>query len=346
MRTLNYTVAAISLLAVFSALAETSSAPPEWEISNASTRVKLYLPDAAHGFYRGTRFDWSGVVADLQYAGHSYYGPWFTQTDPKIPDFIYQGSDIVAGPCSAITGPVEEFAPPLGYDEAKAGGTFIKVGVGVLRKPDDGKYSGYKLYEIVDGGKRSVKKGKTAVEFTQEVHDPATGFGYVYSKKISLAGGKPEMLIEHSLRNAGTRPIHTSVYDHNFLVLDKQPIGPAFTITLPFDITATPPFPKESAEVRKNKIAYVKILEAQDRVYGSLRGFSQSSNDYSVRIENAAAMAGMTISGDRPLARMALWSIRSVLAVEPFIDISIEPGSELTWTYDYEYYTLPRAGGK
>jgi hypothetical protein len=29
--------------------------------------VKLYLPDAEHGFYRGTRFDWSGVVvADLQ----------------------------------------------------------------------------------------------------------------------------------------------------------------------------------------------------------------------------------------------------------------------------------------
>ncbi len=72
-------------------------------------RVKLYLPDATSGFYRGTRFDWSGVVGDLQYAGHSYYGPWFTQTDPTVPDFVYRGAEIVAGPCSAITGPVEEF---------------------------------------------------------------------------------------------------------------------------------------------------------------------------------------------------------------------------------------------
>ncbi len=49
------------------------------------------------------------------------------------------------------------------------------------------------------------------------------------------------MLIEHSLKNVGTRPIHTSVYDHNFLVLDKQPTDPGFTITLPFTITSDHP---------------------------------------------------------------------------------------------------------
>jgi hypothetical protein len=34
----------------------------------------VYLPDAANGFYRETRFDWSGVIGDLTSAGHSYYG--------------------------------------------------------------------------------------------------------------------------------------------------------------------------------------------------------------------------------------------------------------------------------
>ena len=104
----------MTLLTAFPALLEAAPVPPQAEIANASLQVKLYLPDAEHGFYRGTRFDWSGVVADLQYTGHSYYGPWFTATDPKIPDFIYKGSDIVAGPCSAITGPVEEFTPASG----------------------------------------------------------------------------------------------------------------------------------------------------------------------------------------------------------------------------------------
>ena len=74
------------------------------------------------------------MIGDLEYAGHRYYGPWFTQFDPTVSDFVYRGADIAAGPCSAVTGPVDEFQLPLGYDEAKAGGTFIKIGVGVFTK--------------------------------------------------------------------------------------------------------------------------------------------------------------------------------------------------------------------
>jgi hypothetical protein len=331
----------MTLLTAFPALIEASPVPPQAEISNASLQVKLYLPDAEHGFYRGTRFDWSGVVADLQYKGHSYYGPWFTATDPKIPDFIYKGSDIVAGPCSAITGPVEEFTPAVGFDEAKPGGTFLKIGVGLLRKPDDAAYSAYRLYEIVDGGKWSVKKSADAVEFTQELHNASSGYGYVYQKKLRLVDGKPVMVIEHSLKNTGTRAIHTSVYDHNFLVLNKQPTDAGFTITLPFAISSHPPVEKVLAEIRKNQVVYLKTLQGQDRVYTSIEGFGNTTDDYKVRIENSTVKAGMLITANRPLAKMALWSIRSVIAVEPFIDISVDPGSESTWQYNYDYYTLP-----
>jgi hypothetical protein len=337
-----FTYLVMTLLSAFPAVIEASPVPPQAEISNASLQVKLYLPDAEHGFYRGTRFDWSGVVADLQYKGHSYYGPWFTATDPKIPDFIYQGSDIVAGPCSAITGPVEEFTPAVGFDEAKPGGTFLKVGVGILRKPDDAAYSAYRLYEIVDGGKWSVKKSADAVEFTQELHNAASGYGYVYQKKLRLLAGKPVMVIEHSLKNTGTRAIHTSVYDHNFLVLDKQPTNAGFSITFPFAVTVDPPPDKELAEVVKNQILYRKTLTGEDRVYFAIMGFGKSSDDYKIHIENSNVHAGMTITGDRPLAKLSLWSIRSVIAVEPFIDISVEPGGHSTWKYEYEYYTLPQ----
>jgi hypothetical protein len=331
----------LSLVTALSALAETSPAPPQTEIANSVVRAKIYLPDAASGFYRGTRFDWSGVVGDLQYAGHSYYGPWFTQTDPAVSDFVYQGAEIVAGPCSAITGPVEEFGV-LGYDDAKPGGTFLKIGVGLLRKPDDARYTAYHLYEIVNGGKWSVKKSKDSVEFIQELHDASSGYGYIYRKKLSLAAGKPRMLIEHRLKNVGTRAIHTNVYDHNFLVLDKQPTDAGFTIHLPFAIATEPPLEKELAEVRKDQIVYLKKLTGQDRVYTSISGFGKSTDNYKIRIENTNVKAGMEITGDRPLSRMALWSIRSVIAVEPFIEISAEPGSQLTWQYQYDYSTLPR----
>src|SRR6266699_196136 len=112
---------------------------PEAEIADGPVRARVYLPDATTGFYRGTRFDWSGVIGSLEYAGHNYYPQWFQRSDPSVHDFIYDGADIVAGPCTAITGPAEEFVTNgkgLGFDQAKAGETFVKIGVGVLLKPD------------------------------------------------------------------------------------------------------------------------------------------------------------------------------------------------------------------
>jgi hypothetical protein len=70
------------------------------QITNGIIQATIHPPDPISGFYQGTRFDWSGVIGSLKYAGHNYYGPWFTKTDPAVVDYIYQGEDIVAGPCS------------------------------------------------------------------------------------------------------------------------------------------------------------------------------------------------------------------------------------------------------
>jgi hypothetical protein len=42
------------------------------------------------------------------------------------------------------------------------------------------------------------------------------------------------------------------------------------------------------------------------------------------------------------MLRAGLWSIRSVIAVEPYLGISVEPGGEFTWTQTYDFYTIPR----
>lgn len=320
-------------------------APPQVEITNGALHAKLYLPDPERGYYRGTRFDWSGVINSLEHEGHQYYGPWFTKTDPKVIDFIFDGGDIVAGPCSATVGPVEEFSSnekALGYDEAKAGGMFIKIGIGVLRKPDDSDYNPYRLYDIVDNGKWTVRPETDSIEFVQELKSPDIGYGYVYTKIIRLAKGKPEMVIRHRLRNTGRRPIDTSVYDHNFLVLDKQPTGPDFTITVPFEIKTERVPDKKLAEVRGNRFAYLKALEGEDTVAASFSGFGGTPADYAITIENSKIGAGMKVTGDRPLSQESLWSIRSVLAMEPFVHMVVAPGKQFTWSYKYSYYSLTR----
>src|SRR5690348_8874806 len=90
-------------------LALAAAEPPKAELSNGSLRVRLYLPDAASGFYRATRFDWSGMIETVEHVGHTYYGRWFQGTDPAVHDFEYRGTEIIAGPNTAATGPAEEF---------------------------------------------------------------------------------------------------------------------------------------------------------------------------------------------------------------------------------------------
>ena len=111
------------LLALTLACSLRAAEAPSADISNGEIQAKLYLPDAENGYYRATRFDWSGVIASLAYKGHNYFGQWFEKYDPKIND--------------AISGPVEEFLTDgtgLGYADAKPGGTFIKIGVGVKNR--------------------------------------------------------------------------------------------------------------------------------------------------------------------------------------------------------------------
>jgi hypothetical protein len=314
---------------------------PGATLSNGQIEVKLYLPDQQRGFYRGTRFDWSGVIHSLKFQGHDYYGPWFTKTNPTVSDFIYDGSDITAGPCSAAVGPVDEFGP-VGWEDAKPGGTFIKIGVGALRKPADGAaYDNYRLYDIAGHGKWKIQKTNDSIEFSQKIKDPASGYGYSYSKTVQLTEGKPEMILVHTLKNTGSRTIKTTVYNHNFLALDHQPPGPGISITLPFQIQSPEPPKKNLAEVQGNKVVYLETLKDKDTVEMAVEGFGSAAEDNQIRIENQALGAGLTIQGDHPLVSEFLWSIRSVLAVEPFIAISLEPGQEMSWKTTYNYFTLP-----
>src|SRR5215472_1810621 len=211
-------------LVVTMAFAAAAGEPPSAYITNGAVRAKLNLPDTENGYYRGTRFDWSGSSLSLEAGGHTYFGQWFPRYDPKVHD--------------SITGPVEDYAP-LNYNEAKPGETFVKIGVGVLRRPDDQPYRFSAPYELLDTGKWSVRTGADFVEYRHEAGDPTSGYAYVYTKTVRLAAGKQQMTIEHTLKNTGVKAIETNVYNHGFFMLDSQTTGPDFTVTFPFDLKAS-----------------------------------------------------------------------------------------------------------
>jgi hypothetical protein len=304
---------------------------PRAGISNGLIQAGLYLPDPERGYYRGTRFDWSGVIYRLEYKGHNYFGPWLAKHDPKVHE--------------AIAGPVEEFRTnnsALGYDEAGPGDPFVKIGVGVLRRGNEARYSFTIPFEIVATGRWNVERRSDRVEFTQTLKGPA-GYAYVYSKRVMLVKGKPELVLEHALRNTGSRVIETTVYNHNFFVLDNLASGPDFTVGFPFELKAAGDL-RGLAEVRGKQVVYLKELAEGQSAGAALTGFGAEAGDYDIRFENRRAGAGARITADRPIDSLYFWTARTTVCPELYIRLRIEPGRETSWRIRYEFYTLPAAG--
>jgi hypothetical protein len=313
--------AAILLLALVQAASGTF---PRAEISNGRIQALIYLPDAQTGYYRGTRFDWSGMIGSARWKGHEYFGQWFEKYDPKIHD--------------AITGPVEEFLTgdsALGYAEAQPGGTFVRIGAGVVRKPAEAAYRRFETYEIVDPGKWTVNKSASSVEFIHELQDPSSGYAYAYTKRLRLANDT--IVLEHQLKNTGRKPIATSVYNHNFFTLDSQQTGPEFAVRFPFAPRAVRSL-NDLAEIKGHELVFVRALERGQTVFTEVEGFGTRSADYDFRIENRKTGAGVRITGDRPLSKLLFWSAWKTVCPEPYIDASVAPGQESSWRITYEFY--------
>ena len=375
------------LLVVMGGVAATQSYPSH-QITNGDITATIYLPDAKNGFYTTTRFDWSGAIGSLKYKGHEYYGIWWSKiTD--IYDFGYEGpnKDVISANFTAMVGPAEEFGA-LGYNDVPAGGLFVKPGVGALKR-DEMNYNHSRPYVVANGGKWDVRTSGDTVEFTHTLSEPSINFGYVYTKTVRLTPGKPQMTIAHLMKNTGSKPIVTNVYNHNFTTIDKQPTGPDAEVTVPWQMTraarrggpppqgavpggpaapgaqnpparqAQPPVNPNAALARGermgtqcghpqmqtlaapqgNKLVYAKVLEGAECYSASFTGFGADAKDNDIRIENKRTGAGVRITGDRPLTRLGYWSIRTVLAPEPYIDLNIEPGQQFAWTYTYDFYT-------
>jgi hypothetical protein len=315
----------ILTLATLTTLVGLQEPPPEASISNGLVHAKLYLPDANNGYYRGARFDWAGVIYDLEYKGHHYFGKWFARYEPTLHD--------------AIMGPVDSFNP-IGYDDAKTGEGFLRIGVGILEKPDEPQYTYSKSYKIKDSGKWKVSKKSSSVEFTHVLKD--NKYQYTYTKKLGLTKDKPELIIEYKLKNTGDVTIETDVYNHNFFVMDHEATGPDFIVKFPFTPQGEPTGRVSAGAIEGNAIVYKETLtKGENFAFFPLTGHGSTSSDYDLQVENNKTGMGVRIIGDKPFAKLNFWSAPTTLCPEPFIHIKVEPGKETTWSLRYEFYTKP-----
>ncbi len=292
---------------------------PTLRIANRTLSARISPPDAELGYYRSTRFDWSGVLRDLRSRGHRYIAEWQPRHDPLLHD--------------GITGPVDEFTQ-IGYEHVRPGKEFLKIGVGMLRKSSEEPYDRFKLYEIVEPGSRELIVGRDRVEFRHRLLSDEYGYDY---RKTVLLTETPGFRIEYTLKNLGPTSLTGHVYNHNFFTLDRMETGVNTQIQFPFTPIGTWREKYDSVALTPDGIAFSRNLGRKETVFmGDLHSQDLAAQRYGFTLRNLSTGAGIRVAGSGQLSHMVFWASPSVACLEPYIPFRVYPGETGVWHIDYE----------
>jgi hypothetical protein len=295
---------------------------PTHTMKSDALTLTVYLPDAEKGFYRGTRFDWSGVFG-VQFGKHKLFGPWKDKHDPT-------NNDDIVGPC-------EEFGmtSPLGYDAAKPGETFVKIGVGELEKAKDEKYNFFGKYKIVKPGEWKVTTTDSKVTFEQTL-TAASGYGYKYTKIVAVQNA--EVRIQHVLENTGKLAIATDCYNHNFFNVDGDAVGKNYELEFGFEpkADATKERWNELVKLNGKTLSLTGPLD-KGSIFAEVGGFGPQAKDNRVTMRHTPSGVSVRATGDKPLKKFNVWGIGSTLCPEPYVALELEPGKRAVWSWTYEF---------
>ena len=291
---------------------------PQTLLANRRMELRILLPDEVKGFYRGTRFDWSGQMLSVTCDGHSFFEPWRFPHNPLLHD--------------AASGPAEEFGmfSPLGYEEARPGETFLKIGVGFLKKPEEKEYGFYRDYQREGSAPWTISKEPDALIFQQTIADKR-GWGYRYTKRITL---QPDgFRMARTLENTGTRSISTDHYGHNFVRINHAPVGPAYQLRFPFAPGVRMARPDPVTITGR----VLQMPEVTDSFYAELTGF-QGKEDHAATVTHVPTGLAVEIRGDRPPIKFNVYAEKTALCPEAFVQLEIAPGGEAHWASQYQFH--------
>jgi hypothetical protein len=233
---------------------------------------------------------------------------------------------------------------PLGYDEAKVGETFLKIGVGELEKPNEEKYNFARKYKLVKPAEWKpipfkAPLSERAIKWSHTASLPS-GYGYQYLKVVSLAADRPTLRIMHRIRNTGTKPITTDFYNHNFFNVDRDPVGPNYRFSFPYEIRAKDLRGRfgELVEVAGKELRFKGML-SEGFVMAGLTGFDTNSHEeQTFEMRHTTSGVRITAIHDYRFEKFNLWGVKECICPEPFLKIeNLAPGQVRTWTVEYQF---------
>lgn len=277
-------------------------------LNRAGLRIELAQPGT---YYQGTRFDWSGVFRRVELDGRSFCDEWFDSADPMRHD--------------NVCGPAEEFFGTIGYEDTKVGESFLKVGVGLLRRDSAEPYDWFHRYEISNPGVRTVEATQTKAVFTHDL--PGV---YKYTKVVELTGGD-SFRISHRIVTESALSLNQ--YNHNFFTFGLPLVGTERSVEFDALLQGIWRADSVNAETDGRSIRITNPMAQGQKAYmGNIE--SQMPQGYGFTLKSATGT--VRVKCTEPLAPSVLWSNHRVFCVEPYVAINTEPDVPYEWAIEYK----------
>jgi hypothetical protein len=355
--------------------------------------VVIYLPrDLNPGeptYYQSSRFDWGSMIGSISRTTknpntgvketHSLYGthqwrlphdPYWAESGVGLASEFGVGTD--GALCNFLCGwnqKNEVTNGVLGYQEAKTGESFLKIGVGELIKgscstcdsAEDYKFnSPYRFarppvwtFESDDDNNNGIILSHTAVLDDRQL-------GYKLEKHITL--NDDQLLVKTVLSNLGSKAFSTAWYSHHFFSCDSLPVQRGYS--LDFDLASTKGEYKEpttwswSTPLEEYAALYVhnntnyyddasvrvdmqRGVESTVRIKAEFEKDEQSKGEFTVSACNTKIRETIPEVGDGSsgisMYAYNLYIESGTFSPEPQILLSLNPGETTSWTQQLDF---------
>jgi hypothetical protein len=284
-----------------------------FKIGSSRLSVEIAHPG---GIYRGSRFDWTGFITQVTLDGlHTFCVP--EQYEP--------------GKGSGGIGLCNEFGidTPVGYEEAKPGDRFPKIGIGLLTRKSEAPYNFFEPY-AVDPYPFTVSYDGESAKFIAQPVD-CRGYAVRLTKIVCVRDN--HITIDYKLENTGSKTIVTNEYCHNFAGIDRHVMGKDYCLSFPYKIRVN-----RTAGSFTSHDDRILWEETPDRDFYGIIEREPGNEPYQWQLLHVPSGVGMREISRLPVSKFAVWGSTHVVSPELFVKIVLKPGELQTWTREYEFF--------
>ncbi|MCK6490916.1 MAG: hypothetical protein L6R48_21905 [Planctomycetes bacterium] len=288
-------------------------------------RLEVMDPDAPERYHRGVRFTPLAAVLRASRGGHEFlYNP--IEHDPQ---------DDHAGLAAEFDlcipgGPAADLPP--GFAAAPVGGSFLKVGVGVLRKhaPD---YHLFHRPPLVAAAATTAAWEAARVLYRQDCRGPGD-LAYRLDALLRLEDGGV-VAVDWTLANTGSAAFATRQYSHNFLRFDGHDVGPGYELTFPHPVACSPLNPEQRLDGSTIR------FEAPIPTWLNAQVEAPPGVAAACTLAFPAAGLSTTCTTSIPIQHTAIHARAGYVAPEQFVRLELAPGEARSWTRSYRFAVAP-----